>query len=381
VKKQRTRRSLSHHGRRRTPPGSAPGTLVADPAAEQPRVTVIAYGADGVQEGTLDSLAELERLELTAAVTWINIDGLGDARFIEALGQRFGLHPLALEDVLGVHQRPKAEVYDEQLFVVTRMPEVRDTLVTEQIALFVGDGWLLSFQERAGDCLEPVRQRLRGGRGKIRSNGPDYLLYALVDAITDAYFPVLERYGERLEQLEDEVLADPGPRVVARIHELKHDLLTLRRVVWPMRELLNTLIRGDSPRIHAQTGIYLRDCYDHVIQLMDIVETYREIASGLIDIHLSSQTARMNEIMKVLTIIATIFIPLGTIAGIYGMNFDPEVSPWNMPELGWRYGYPFALGIMLSMATGLLVWFWRRGWLGVSSARRAAARRDAALHR
>jgi magnesium transporter len=335
---------------------------------------VMAYGPDGLHEQAVDSLQELDALLARHAVTWINVDGLGDAAFIEALGRRFGLHALALEDVLNVHQRPKAEVYADQLFVVARMPEQEAFLASEQISIFVGDNWLLSFQQRSGDCLEPVRQRLRAGRGTIRGNGPGYLLYALIDAVTDAYFPVLERYGERLEALEDEVLLQPSASAIAAIHALKHDLLMLRRIVWPMRELLNSMIRGDSAVIAPQTGIYLRDCYDHVIQLMDIVETYREIASGLVDIYLSSQSARMNEVMKVLTIIATIFIPLGTIAGIYGMNFDPAASPWNMPELGWRYGYLFALGIMATFATALLLWFWRRGWLRDAGPRRDSPR-------
>lgn len=293
----------------------------------------------------------------------MDVRGLGDVGLIETLGRHFGLHRLALEDVLNTHQRPKLELFDDHVFVVARLPS-GETGVTRQLALFLGQGWLLSFAEQDEAVLEPVRQRLRTGRGRLREQSADYLLYALLDAVIDSYFPLLETLGERLEALEDAVLDRPEPELIGQIHAIKHELLALRRAIWPLRELLNGLLRGDGGLLSPQVGLYLRDCYDHVIQLIDIIETYREIASGLVDIYLSSQSARMNEIMKVLTIIATIFIPLGTIAGIYGMNFDTEASPYNMPELGWRYGYPYALTIMAVLATGMLAWFWRRGWLG-----------------
>jgi magnesium transporter len=324
----------------------------------------MAYGPEALHEQDLEGPASLDSLAGRKGVVWVDVQGLGDARAIEELGRRFGLHALALEDVLNVHQRPKLEAYEDHLFIVARMPDADGAFSTEQVSFFLGRDFVLSFQERAGDALEPVRQRLRSGPGRMRSSGPDYLFYALLDALVDAYFPVLERYGEAIQHLEDGVVEHPGAAVVGQIHDVKRDLLALRRAVWPLREVLNGLIREETtPLVEAQTRIYLRDCYDHVVQLMDMIETYREITSGLIDIHLSSQSARMNEIMKVLTIIATIFIPLGTIAGIYGMNFDPDVSPWNMPELRWRYGYVFALGIMASVASGLIAWFWRRGWL------------------
>ena len=363
-RRRKPRRAHSQHGRRRVPPGSSPGTLLPHPDAGPSQSRLLAFGPDSLIERPLESLAGLEALRAGHAVTWIHSSGLGDSARLEALGEHFGLHRLALEDVLNLHQRPKAEPYGDHVFVVVRLPGEEGTGQTRQISLFLGPDWLLSFDDGGEVCFAPVMERIRGGRGRIRGGGADYLLYALLDSVIDAYFPVLERHGETLEQLEDAVLDRPDARLVGAIHELKHELLTLRRAVWPLRELLNTLIRGDAAQVSQQTGLYLRDCYDHVIQIMDIVETYREIASGLVDIYLSSQSARMNEIMKVLTIIATIFIPLGTIAGIYGMNFDPEVSPWNMPELGWRYGYLFALGIMAALATSLMVWFWRRGWLG-----------------
>ena len=229
--------------------------------------------------------------------------------------------------------------------------------------MFLGAQFLLTFQERPGDCFEPIRARLRSGRAKIRDRQADYLAYALLDAVIDGYFPVLEAMGERLEVLEDRVIARPADIEAAEIHEIKRDLLLLRRTVWPQREMVNALTRETSPYVTDQTRLYLRDCYDHTIQLMDIVETYREIATGLIDVYLSSVSTRLNEIMKVLTIIATIFIPLGFITGIYGMNFDRGASPWNMPELGWYWGYPVVVGLMAGLALGMLYYFYRIGWI------------------
>jgi len=350
--------------RRRAPPGAAPGTLIADPAAHPPAIDFIGYGPDAFEERTIADAAEVGALRGKWPVLWVNVSGLADIGTIQALGDLFGLHRLALEDVVNVHQRSKSEAYDDHVFIVTRIVAPAAAVATEQISLFLGEGFVLTFQERPGDCFEPVRDRLRGKRGRIREFGADYLAYALLDAAIDGYFPVLEAYGERLEALEDSVMANPEPGQGALIHEMKRDLLTLRRAIWPLREMANGLGREVSPLIGEQTRLHLRDCYDHTIQLLDVVETYREIASGLVDVYLSSTSARLNEIMKVLTIIATIFIPLGFIAGLYGMNFDPKVSPWNMPELSWYLGYPFALGLMALIAGGLLYYFRRKGWLG-----------------
>jgi magnesium transporter len=239
----------------------------------------------------------------------------------------------------------------------------------------LGENFVLTFQEGGGDCFDPVRKRLRRKRGRIRDVGADYLAYALLDAVIDGFYPVLEDCGERLGVLEDEIIGAPSGAAVTDVHDLKHDLLTLRRAIWPQREMINTLLRDESELVSAATRIYLRDCYDHAVQLMDIVETYREIASALVDVYLSSVSARLNEIMKVLTIIATIFIPLSFIASVYGMNFDRNASPLNMPELGWRYGYVFSLALMLAIALGLLYYFRRRGWLGGTGEQRKARRR------
>ncbi len=270
----------------------------------------------------------------------------------------------ALEDVVNVHQRPKVEEYEDHSFIVTRMIQSDQAPTTEQVSMFLGERFLLTFQEQPGDCFNLVRDRLRKHRGQIRERKADYLVYALLDAVIDGYFPVFEDFGERLETLENLVMGQPSRDLVAQIHGMKRNLLALRRAIWPQREMVNALMRESLTHISDETRPYLRDCYDHTIQLMDVVETYREIASGLADVYLSSTSARMNEVMKVLTIIATIFMPLGFIASLYGMNFDAKASPWNMPELEWYWGYPFALVLMSVVALGFLAYFRRKGWIG-----------------
>ena len=349
--------------RRRSEPGAPPGTLIADPAAARPTIHATVYNAETISQYADCSVSDLPGLHNHGQVLWVDVTGLADIELIEGIGSAFGIHRLALEDVINVHQRPKAEAFDDHVFIVARMLVPGRGTETEQVSFFLGDNYLITFQEQPGDCFDPVRKRLETGRGRIRKAGADFLAYALIDTIVDGYYPVLEHYGEAVEKLEDEVIARPDAEQVDRIHTVKRDLLTLRRAVWPTREMVNGLIRDESPFLKEPTRIYLRDCYDHTIQLMDIVETYREIASGLLDVYLSSMSARMNEIMKVLTIIATIFIPLGFIAGLYGMNFDPGASPLNMPELRFYYGYPMAIGLMVAVAAGLVVYFWRKGWL------------------
>lgn len=332
---------------------------------------VMAYGPGGLSESDLTDPALLDGLLERHAVVWVDVEGLADVELLRDLGRRFGLHQLALEDVLSGHQRAKTEDYADHLFIITRMPWQNRPFVSEQLALFLARGVVLSFQEgHPGDSFEPVRERLRRASGRIREEGADYLCYALLDAAIDSYFPLLEDYGEQLEALEARVMAGAGAGIIQEIHGLKRDLLELRRVLWPQRELLHTLIRGDSSLIGERTRLYLRDCYDHVAQLMDMLETYREVASALVDIFLSTVSSRMNETMKILTLISTVFIPLSFIAGVYGMNFDTSVSPWNMPELDWYLGYPFALGLMGMVALGFLLLFYRKGWLGRGESRR-----------
>ncbi|MEX2451264.1 MAG: magnesium/cobalt transporter CorA, partial [Rhodospirillales bacterium] len=286
------KRSQTRRHTRRAPPGAPPGTLIADPAARHPKITVIAYGEETLEEHTIADPGALEEIVGNHAVTWVNIEGLGDVETLNRLGEVFDLHRLALEDVINVYQRPKVEEYDDHLFIVTRMAHLNETLDTEQITLFLGENVVITFQERPGDCFDPVRERLRRKRGQIRARRADYLAYALLDAVTDAYFPVLEKYGERIENLESQVIARPNLDLTTDIHRLKRDLLTLRRAVWPQREMINALARDTTPFIGDQTRVYLRDCYDHTVQLMDMVETYSEIATSLTDIHLSGINTR-----------------------------------------------------------------------------------------
>jgi magnesium transporter len=346
-------------GALRPPPGSAPGTIVADPDAPHPVIRLIAYSPTEIIERQLGDIGEAVEFIGQYPVAWVNIDGLGDIETLRRAGEIFGLHRLALEDVAHTHQRPKVEEYDEHTFLVLRMPQPgTERFETDQISIFLGANYVLTFQEREGDCWDPIRKRLRTARGRLRHTGADYLAYGLIDSLIDAYFPILEQTGEEVERLEDELAVRTDVRLVGRIHEVKRELLGLRRVIWPLREMINTLIRDRSPRITEATQIYFRDCYDHVIMLIDIVEIYRDIAAGLHDLYLSSMSNRLNEVIKVLTIISTIFIPLSFIASVYGMNFE------FMPELHWKYGYAVALGLMGSVAAILLAYFWRKGWIG-----------------
>ena len=262
--------------------------------------------------------------------------------------------------MVNVGQRPKLEVYGQHAYIVARMTRV-DALDTEQLSIFLGEGFLITFQEEPGDCFDAVRERLHSGRTRIRSSGADYLCYALLDAVIDAYFPVLERFGDRLDESELQIMARADSSMVASLHEIRRELMGLRRAIWPLREVVNALMRDDHAWVKEETRLFLRDAYDHTVQIIDVVETHRELAAGLMDMYLSILSHRMNEVMKVLTIIATIFIPLTFVAGIYGMNFD------SMPELHWAWGYPAALAVMAVTAVALVMFFRRRGWIGKSA--------------
>lgn len=339
-----------------------PGTLVADPGALAPVMRVIAYGPGGHEELAAASLDDVKRLRAAYPNIWLNVDGLGDATLVGAIGELFNLHKLALEDVLSGMQRPKIETFGEVVFLVIREPHRGEYLDSDQVSLFLGHGFLISFQERHGDCFDPVRQRIRASRGRICHVGADYLAYSLIDAVIDAYFPVLEHIGEHLDALEDEAILRPTTSTSHHIHDVKRELLNVRRAIWPARDAIGSLIRDPLPVITDETRVYLRDCLDHLVQLVEILENYREIGSDLQDIFLSSMSHRLNEVMKVLTIIATIFMPLSWIAGVYGMNFDTSKSA-NMPELAWRYGYAFALGLMFLIAGGFLLYFKHKRWI------------------
>jgi magnesium transporter len=343
--------------------GAAPGTVTVDPRAPQPVITVIAYGPDQYREQQLTSVEELNGLVGQAPMTWINVDGLGNADVIQQLGRIFHLHPLALEDVVNTHQRSKADDYGDVLFCVARMVQ-GPPLVSEQISLFITAKVLITFQEDIkGDSLEPVRERLRQNRGRIRHTGPDYLLYELLDAVIEGYFPLLENYGDVLDELDREAPYQQIGRKLTEIHRLRTELLHLRRVIWPHRDALQSLLRGGHKQISTETLLYLRDCYDHVAQLMDILEIYRENCTDLRDFFYSKLSNRTNEIMRMLTIISTLFLPMTFIAGVYGMNFD------FMPELHWKFGYAFAWVVMAAVGVGFTAFFWRRGWLRSSEPR------------
>ena len=293
-------------------------------------------------------------------MTWINIDGIHDAALVERLGSYFGLHPLILEDIMNTSQRPKMEDLGDAIYVVLKMIEYGadgPDVATEQMSVVFGKNFVLTFQERPGDTFDPVRERIRKGKGRIRKMGPDYLAYALIDSVVDDYFIVLERMGEQIEQLEDELISDPKKATLNEIHQLKRQMILLRKSVWPLRELISRLERAESPIIQKTTGIFLRDVYDHAIQIIDNIETFRDMLSGMLDMYLSSVSNRMNEVMKFLTIIGTIFIPLTFLAGVYGMNFK------FMPELEWRWGYYLIWGIMIAAGVSLILYFRKKKWL------------------
>ena len=340
--------------------GARPGTLVIADGVEVPRIRVIVYDSDSIDELQLGGPAELTALLAGDRKLWIDVHGTGDERIMREIADVLALHPLALEDVVNVPQRPKQELYDEQHLIITRMVQLRGhtALDVEQVGIVLGTRWVATFQERAGDVLDPIRQRLRSGKGPIRRLGVDYLGYAIFDAIVDGYYPVIESLGDWLERLEDVVMHDPSPQVLHQLSDAKTILVTLRRGLWPLRDAANGLARDPSPFISDGVRIYLRDVHDHCVQTAEVTESYRELVAGLMNTYLSVVSNRMNEIMKVLTIMASIFIPLTFLAGVYGMNFE------HMPELHSRWSYPLLLAVMMATASALLLFFRRKGWLG-----------------
>jgi magnesium transporter len=357
-------------------PGRLPGTLEVDPEATPSRIHVMAYKADALCEEDGVTPERVAELDDEWPLVWVDVIGLGDAAILRRLGQHFHLHPLVLEDAAHVAQRSKVEEYDDYDFIVVRMVSSPQDSETEQLAIVVKQDCVITFQERAGDCLEPVRDRLRRNLGRIRRSGADYLAYSLIDTVVDHYMPLLEWFGDRIDAAEREIVMGPRRALLSEIYDLKHGIFHLRRVLMPLRDAIGKLHREEVPLFSAELDPYLRDCYDHVIRLLETLELYRENATALMELYMSSVSHRMNEVMKVLTIIATIFIPLSFVASLYGMNFDPEVSPWNMPELGWRFGYPFVLGIMATVAGLLVIYFWRKGWLRNGDIREPPDQRD-----
>ena len=359
---------MTYFTKRYHPPGTSPGTLIQPDEVRRARLELLLtdYTDSDYSEKVLTEPEECATYLERETVTWIHVQGDAEPDTMRALGQVFGLHQLALEDVINTGQRPKVDDYKDQLFVVMAHPliDAEDTSVrVDQLSLFIGHNFVISFHPGENDPFELVRQRLRDHVGRIRSRDADYLLYALVDVVIDEGFPVLEWLGDEVEALEDELLDSPTSNSLRRLHQLKRTLAILRRMLWPQRDVLNGLVRGDSGLIADENMVYYRDCYDHTIQIMDLIETYRDMATGMMDVYLSSISYRLNEIMRVLTMIATIFIPLTFVVGVYGMNFGNEQSPWAMPELRWYYGYPLVWLLMLVMVAGMLIYFRRRKWL------------------
>ncbi len=343
--------------------GLPPGTLVhiGEKKVGEPIITLIDYDETNHQESGIKTAEECIPFREKPTVTWINVEGVHEAKVVEKLGHCFGLHPLVLEDILNTDQRPKMEVYGDYVYIVLKMlyeGGPNRPVEAEQVSLIFGPNFVISFQEgKEGDVFNPVRERIRSGKGLIRKMGSDYLVYSLIDTIVDNYFLILERLGEKIELLEEALVAQPAPSTLREIQKFKNQMIFVRRVVWPLREVISSLGRKESPLVKETTEIYLRDVYDHVVQVMDTVEVYREMLSGMLDIYLSSVSNRLNSVMKVLTIIATIFMPLTFIAGIYGMNFK------YMPELGWRWGYPAIWLVVVIIGVSMLIYFRKKKWL------------------
>ena len=341
--------------------GSAePGRLSTGTAPAGPnRLHLIAYNEGSLAESDLADATSLPALD-DALVYWINVERWGDSGVVEAVGDRFGIHPLILEDILNDMQRPKVDDFGEYLFIVVKMLDYdaqEESVRAEQLSLILRSNVVISFQDPGGDLFEPIRERLRGAKGRVRRSGADYLAYVLIDAVVDNYFSILEKLGEQIEVLEDELVAQPTRTTLQALHDLKREMIYLRQSAWPLREIVSQLQRGGSPLIADSTQLYLRDVYDHTIHIMDMVETFREMLSGMVDLYLSSISNRMNEIMKLLTIISTVFIPLTFLAGMYGMNFK------HMPELDWRWSYPILWAIMIVIVLVMVRYFRRKGWL------------------
>lgn len=356
------RQSRTFHKKRSTKAGLPPGTLVhiGDTPEKDARISLMTYNPEGFEEQQYvrqdDCLPHLNH----PGISWVNVEGVHDVEVIRKFGECYNLHPLVLEDIVNTTQRPKIEDYGEYIFIVARMisfsPE--SVITTEQVSLVLGPGYVLSFQEGLdGDVFESVRERIRNGRGRIRTLGPDYLGYALIDAVVDSYFSVLEGMGELVEDLEDELAQGPNQDILTRIIALKREIIFMRKGVWPLREVTAALERGESQLIGDQSRIYFRDTYDHTIQVIDGVETFRDLLSGMLDLYLSSVSNRTNEVMKFLTIVGTIFLPLTFIVGVYGMNFK------DIPELQWQHGYIYCWGLMIAISLGMVAFFKRKRWL------------------
>ncbi len=344
--------------------GDEPGQLNIDSSADPTRIILIEYEPTKAHRHFKIKANDCADCLTNNLTSWADIQGLGSADTLQKIAEVFNLHPLVLGDVVHVPQRPKLEDYKDQLLIIIHSVKPKITEIgfhIEQLGLVLGKNYLLTFQEDDQDEFGKVRDRIKNNQGKVRKLGADYLTYLLLDTVIDSYFPVLEDYGERIEKLEDQIVFESGQQTLAEIYHIRRELLALRRLIWPLRNLFSTLIREDSKLISKEVYIYFRDCYYHTIQLLDILETYRELSSSLMDVQISVMSQKMNEVISILTIISSIFIPLTFIAGLYGMNFK------YIPELEWRWGYFACLGLMLIIALSLSFFFWRKGWLHFSS--------------
>jgi len=352
-----------HSKRRRKEVGSSPGTLlfVGEQKTDRPQISVMAYSAEALDEQDIQEMDRLRSLRQSPSKKWINLIGIHDTTMLEKFGLQFDIHPLTLEDIGNTGHRPKIEEFENYLYLVLKMLQFDPEglrIESEQVSLVLGPDFLISFQESPGDVFDPVRQRIRKAKGRIRKSGCDYLAYALIDAIVDHYYLILERLGERIEALEETIVSQEiHQQTVREIHFLRSETIFMRKQIWPLREMVSQLSKGEFDLVQPATHPFLSDVYDHVIQIQDTVETYREMLGGLLELYMSSVSNRMNEVMKVLTIIATIFIPITFVAGIYGMNFD------HMPELHWRWGYFGAWGIIAAIVGAMLLYFRRKKWL------------------
>ncbi|MGA9294276.1 MAG: magnesium/cobalt transporter CorA [Ignavibacteriaceae bacterium] len=347
--------------------GMSPGSLIftGEKKTENVSISLFDYNSGNFSETKVDDLNELEKYRNNSNVTWINVVGLHDINILDKIGIIFNIHPLVLEDILNVSHNPKIEEYDSYLFIVVKMINYIDNsnkLDIEQVSLIIGKNYIITFQEKNGDVFDPIRERIRTAKGMIRKYSEDYLAYRILDSIIDNYFSVLECFDDRIEDIEDQILTDPDESSLEEIHHLRKELIKLRRAVSPLREMIFTIEKEKFNLIQKTTFVYLRDLSDHVKQIIDTIENYREFINGLLEVYLSNASHRMNEVVKLLTIISTIFIPLTFIVGIYGMNFRTDASRWNMPELDWAFGYPFVMIMMVVIAVTLIIFFKKKRW-------------------
>ena len=347
--------------------GMSPGSLIftGEKKTDKVLISLFDYNSGNYTETNIADINELAKYKDNQNVTWINITGLYDVNVLEKIGNIFNIHPLVLEDILNVSHNPKIEDYDHFLFLVVKMINYNDNLNNlniEQVSLIIGKSYIITFQEREGDVFDPLRERIRMAKGLVRKYSEDYLAYRLLDSIIDNYFAVLENFDDRIEEIEDRILSQSDDSALEEIHHLRKELIKLRRAVSPLREMIYTIEKEKFHFIQKTTFVYLRDLSDHIKQIIDTIENYREFINGLLEVFLSSASHRMNEVVKLLTIISTIFIPLTFIVGIYGMNFRTDASRWNMPELDWQFGYPFVMGLMFIIAVSLIVFFKKKKW-------------------